>query len=82
MDEAFPEYGDKAQREEKLCRFLAGLDPVLMAKCHEQGATVLEEAVIIAGQCKNARDSIKIDYMPVYAAYSIMMEEQWLLFTL
>ncbi|ROL52847.1 hypothetical protein DPX16_8410 [Anabarilius grahami] len=69
VDEAFPEYGDKAQREEKFRRFLAGLDPVLRAKCHEQGATDLEEAVIIAGRCENARDSIKTDYMPVNAAY-------------
>ncbi|KAK3568728.1 hypothetical protein QTP86_014757, partial [Hemibagrus guttatus] len=69
VDEAFPEYGDKAQREEKFRRFLAGLDPVLRAKCHEQGATDLEEAVIIAGRCENARNSIKTDYMPVNAAY-------------
>lgn len=69
VDKAFPEYGDKAQREEKFRRFLAGLDPVLRAKCHEQGATDLEEAVIIAGRCENARDSIKVDYMTVNAAY-------------
>ncbi|KAK3506251.1 hypothetical protein QTP70_033602, partial [Hemibagrus guttatus] len=69
VDEAFPEYGDKAQREEKFRRFLTGLDPVLRAKCHEQGATDMEEAVIIAGRCENARNSIKTDYMPVNAAY-------------
>ncbi len=70
VDEAFPEYGDRAQREEKFRRFLAGLDPVLRVKCHEQGATDLEEAVIIAGRCENARDAIKTDYMTVNAAGS------------
>ncbi|KAL0151983.1 hypothetical protein M9458_052701 [Cirrhinus mrigala] len=70
VDEAFPEYGDRPQREEKFRRFLAGLDPVLRAKCHEQGATDLEEAVIIAGRCENARDTIKTDYMAVDAAGS------------
>ncbi len=29
VDEAFPEYGDRAQREEIFCCFLTGLDPVL-----------------------------------------------------
>ncbi len=70
VDDAFPEYGDRAQREEKCRRFLAGLDPVLRVKCHEQGATDLEEAVIIAGRCENARDAIKTDYMTVNAAGS------------
>ncbi|KAF7688153.1 hypothetical protein HF521_014159 [Silurus meridionalis] len=63
VDEAFLEYGDKAQKEEKFRRFVAGLDPVLRAKCHEQGATDLEEAVIIAGRCEMA------DCMPVNNAY-------------
>lgn len=68
VDKAFPEHGDRAQREEKFRRFLVGLDPVLRAKCHEQGATDLEEAVMIAGRCKNARDTVKTDYMAVGAA--------------
>ncbi|XP_073796767.1 uncharacterized protein [Danio rerio] len=68
VDEAFPEYGDRVQREEKFRRFLAALDPVLRTKCHEQGATDLEEAVIITGQCENARDAIKTDYMTFNAA--------------
>lgn len=70
VDDAFPEYGEKAQKEEKFRRFLAGLDPVLRTKCHEQGATDLGEAVIIAGRCENARDVIKTDYMAVNAAHS------------
>lgn len=55
VQEAFPGYGDIAQREEKFRRFLAGLDPTLRAKCHEQGATDLEEALVIAGRCEMAR---------------------------
>lgn len=70
VDEAFPEYGERAQREEKFRRFLAGLDSVLRAKCHEQGATDLEEAVIIAGRCENARDAMKTDYITGNAAGS------------
>lgn len=63
VQEAFPEYGDVACRQEKFRRFLAGLDPSLRAKCYEQGATDLEEALIIAGRCENARESFKMDYM-------------------
>lgn len=74
VDEAFPDYGDKAQKEEKFRRFLAGLDPVLRTKCQEQGATDLEEAVTIAGRCENARESIKTDYMTVNAAHSVSEE--------
>lgn len=39
VQEAFPGYGDVAQREDKFRRFLVGLDPLLRAKCHEQWAT-------------------------------------------
>lgn len=62
VHEAFPGYGDVAQKEEKFRRFLAGLDPALRAKCHEQGATDLEEALIIAGRCEMARETLKMDY--------------------
>lgn len=62
VQEAFPGYGDVAQREEKFRRFLAGLDPALRAKCHEQGATDLEEALVIAGRCEMAREALKMDY--------------------
>ena len=62
VQEAFPNYGDAAQREEKFRRFLAGLDPCLRAKCQEQGATDLDEALIIAGRCDIAREILKSDY--------------------
>jgi len=62
--EAFPDYyGQNATREEKFRRFLAGLDPGLRAKCHEQGATDREEALAIAEQCENAREAVKLDYV-------------------
>ncbi|XP_024122024.1 uncharacterized protein LOC112142718 [Oryzias melastigma] len=58
---AFPQYGDAAQREEKFRRFLAGLDPGLKAKCLEQGATDLEEALIVAERCENEREALQRD---------------------
>lgn len=60
--EAFLGYGDIAQKEEKFRRFLAGLDPTLRAKCHEQRAADLEEALLITGRCEMARESLKMDY--------------------
>ncbi|XP_035995289.1 tetratricopeptide repeat protein 21B-like isoform X2 [Fundulus heteroclitus] len=60
--EAFPDYGDVAQREEKFRRFLAGLDPALKAKCLEMGATDLEEALHVAERCENARAALQRDY--------------------
>lgn len=63
VQEAFPGYSDIAQKEEKFCRYLAGLDPALRAKCHEQGATDLEEGLIITGRCEMAREALKMDYV-------------------
>lgn len=68
--EAFPDYGKNAIREEKFRRFLAGLDPGLRAKCHEQGATDMEEALIVAERCENAREAIKLDCHGGAAAYT------------
>lgn len=64
--EAFPDYGVVARREEKFRRFLAGLDPALKAKCLEQGATDLEEALTIAERCENARDALQRDCVSNY----------------
>lgn len=66
VQEAFPNYGVVAQQEEKFRRFLAGLDPALRAKCHEQGATDLEEALIIASRCEMAREALRMDYATPY----------------
>lgn len=70
VQEAFPGYGDIAQKEEKFRRFLAGLDPTLRAKCHEQGATDLEEALIIAARCEMARETLKLDYVKFQAHHA------------
>ncbi|XP_054874671.1 uncharacterized protein LOC118471314 [Amphiprion ocellaris] len=58
--EAFPEYDMAALNGEKFRRFLAGLDPGLRAKCHEQGASDLEEALMIAGRCERARMALGV----------------------
>lgn len=71
VDEAFPEYGDRAQREEKFRRFVAGLDPVLRSKCYEQGATDMEEAVIIAGRCENARNAMDMGYVTANVRHNV-----------
>ena len=60
--EAFPDYERNATGEEKFRRFLAGLDADLRLKCHEQGATDMEEALIIAERCENGREAVKQDY--------------------
>ncbi len=70
VHEAFPGYVDIAQREEKFRRFLAGLDPTLQAKCHEQGATDLEEALVIADRCEMARETLKMDYVNTQARHT------------
>jgi len=61
--EVFPNYGQNATREGKFSRFLAGLDLGLRAKCHEQGATDIEEALVIAERCENVREAVKLDYV-------------------
>ena len=58
MAEAFPDYG-RAANGETFRRFLAGLDPALQAKCHEQGATDVEEALTVAGRCEWARQALR-----------------------
>ena len=57
--EAFPDYDRVARNGETFRRFLAGLDPALQAKCHEQGATDVEEALTIAGRCERARQALR-----------------------
>lgn len=42
--------------------FLAWLDPLLRAKCLEQGSIDLEEALVIASWCEMAREALKMDY--------------------
>lgn len=74
VDEAFPEYCDRAQREEKFRRFVAGLDPVLRMKFYEQGATDMEEAVIIAGWCENTRNAMDVGYVTANVRHNLMAD--------
>lgn len=57
--EAFSDYDRAASNGETFRRFLAGLYPTFQAKCHEQGATDVEEALIIAGCCERARQALR-----------------------
>lgn len=58
--EAFPDYDRTAQEGEKFRRFVAGLDPALQAKIHEQGATDIDEALIVACRCERARAAMQL----------------------
>lgn len=59
VQEAFPNYGQPAVKMERFRRFVAGLDPVLQAKCHEHGASSLEEALTIACKWERAQEALK-----------------------
>lgn len=56
--EAFPNYGAPAIAMERFRQFIAGMDPVLQAKCHEHGATTLEEALDIACKWERAQEAM------------------------
>lgn len=58
--EAFPGYGQPAIAMERFRRFVAGLDPVLQVKCHEHGATTLEEALAVACKCERAQEALRL----------------------
>lgn len=59
--EAFPygDYGEAAIAMERFRRFVAGLDPTLQSKCHEHGASTLEEALAVACKCECAQEALK-----------------------
>lgn len=58
--EAFPDYDHNAQEGEKFRHFVAGSDPALQAKIHEQFATDMDEALIVAGRCEWAHAAIQL----------------------
>lgn len=58
--EAFPGYGQPAIAMERFRRFVAGLDPVLQVKCHEHGATTLEQALDVACKCERAQEALRL----------------------
>ncbi len=49
---------------ERFRRFVAGLDPVLQAKCHEHGATSLEEALAIVCKWERAQEVLRFAPLP------------------
>lgn len=53
----FPKYGAPAIAMELFRRFLAGMNPVLHAQCHEHGATLLVEALAVSCRWKQAQTS-------------------------
>lgn len=64
VDDAFPTYGDEAKNGEKFRRFIAGLDPYLQLRCHEQGVKTLEEALQFAMQIEAAHLASKMFVAP------------------
>lgn len=58
--EAFPHYNCTAQEGGKFRRFVAGLDPASQAKIHEQGATDIDEAFIVACRCERAHAAMQL----------------------
>lgn len=58
--EAFPNYGKPAITMERFRRFVAGLDPILQAKCHEHGAATLEDALAVACKWERAQEALKL----------------------
>ncbi len=62
--EAFPNYGQSAIAMERFRRFVAGLDPVIQAKCHEHWATSLEEALAIACKWERAQEVLRLAPLP------------------
>lgn len=55
----FPKYGAPAIAMELFRRFLAGMDPVLYAQCHEHGATLLVEALAVSCRWEQAQEALR-----------------------
>ena len=62
---AFPHFDKTSRDDEVFRRFLVGLHPELQRKCHEHGATSLENAIRIAHQIERADEA-----MPFPSPYS------------
>lgn len=48
-------------------RFVAGIDPFLQAKCHEQGAATLEGALSVACKWECAQETLKLLSPPAFS---------------
>lgn len=56
---------------ERFRRFVAGLDPILQAKCHEHDAATLEDALAVACKWERAQEALKLLSPPVFAQTSL-----------
>lgn len=54
----FPKYGAPAIAMELFRRFLAGMNPVLHAQCHEHGATLLVEALAVSCRWEQTQEAL------------------------
>lgn len=64
VEEAFPTYGQNAKAGEKFRRFIAGIEPYLQLRCHEQGVNTLEAALQFAIQIENAHHASRVFSSP------------------
>ena len=64
VEEAFPTYGQNAKEGEKFRRFIAGIEPYLQVRCHEQGLTALDAALKYAMQIENAHHASRVFSTP------------------
>ncbi|XP_034540855.1 uncharacterized protein LOC117829958 isoform X1 [Notolabrus celidotus] len=60
VEEAFPTYGQNAKDGEKFRRFIAGIEPYLQLRCHEQGLTSLDAALKFAIQIETAHQASRV----------------------
>lgn len=60
VDEAFPTYEANAKNGEKFRRFVAGIEPYLQLRIHEQGVDTLDAALALALQIEQAHQASKV----------------------
>lgn len=60
VEEAFPTYEKNAKEGEKFRCFVAGIEPYLQLRCHEQGVKTLESALRFALQVETAHQASRI----------------------
>ncbi len=60
VDEAFPTYEANAKNGEKFRRFVAGIEPYLQLRIHEQGLDTLETALTLALQIEQPHQASKV----------------------
>ncbi len=64
VEEAFPTYGQNAKDGEKFRRFIAGIEPYLQLRCHEQGVKTLDAALQFALQIETAHHASRVFSSP------------------